>query len=367
MSARLLRCVPLIGVMVALSVPGSARADTIVIPGVTTVDRTHPRPRYRQAAFPPPQYDLLGRRVALAPRARPSYRQEGEAFPPPGGRFGGGFLEYVLTGGRPEPIAPDAPVSPSPVARFFAPGPYAAPNPGPLSPYPLPSLPGLPVEGALAAASPVDRAPVGALPAGGLPAVLPGVTVDAPAFAGPGPVLFNLPDGGDPQALAVDPRPSDRMSDRMSDRALDPSYQRQEVAYDGAERPGTIIIDTPSKHLFLVRPGGRALRYGIGVGRPGFEWAGVKRVSRKAEWPGWTPPADMLKRRPDLPRHMAGGEGNPLGARALYLGSTMYRIHGTNEPGTIGRDVSSGCIRMMNADVIDLYGRVGVGTRVVVL
>jgi lipoprotein-anchoring transpeptidase ErfK/SrfK len=147
----------------------------------------------------------------------------------------------------------------------------------------------------------------------------------------------------------------------------DGQFRRQEVAYDGRERPGTIIIDTPNKFLFLIEPNGRALRYGIGVGRPGFEWSGVKTISRKAEWPGWTPPQQMLLRRPDLPDHMDGGPANPLGARALYLGSSMYRIHGTNEPSTIGRNVSSGCIRMMNQDVIDLYNRVPVGTKVIVI
>jgi lipoprotein-anchoring transpeptidase ErfK/SrfK len=144
-------------------------------------------------------------------------------------------------------------------------------------------------------------------------------------------------------------------------------YRRQEVDYPGAERPGTIVIDTPHKFLFLVAPNGRAIRYGIGVGRPGFEWSGVKTISRKAEWPDWTPPPEMMLRRPDLPAHMAGGPDNPLGARALYLGSSMYRIHGTNEPTTIGQNLSSGCIRMMNEDVIDLYGRVPVGTKVIVI
>ena len=144
-------------------------------------------------------------------------------------------------------------------------------------------------------------------------------------------------------------------------------FRRQEVDYATPERPGTIVIDTPNKFLYLVEPGGKALRYGVGVGRPGFEWAGVKRISRKAEWPGWTPPPEMMLRRPDLPAHMDGGMGNPLGARALYLGSSMYRIHGTNEPWTIGQDVSSGCIRMMNNDVIDLYERVRVGTKVIVI
>lgn len=144
-------------------------------------------------------------------------------------------------------------------------------------------------------------------------------------------------------------------------------FRRQEVDYSGREAPGTIVIDTPQKFLFLVEPGGRAIRYGVGVGRPGFEWSGVKTISRKAEWPGWTPPPQMMLRRPDLPAHMDGGPDNPLGARALYLGSSLYRIHGTNEPETIGRDVSSGCIRMMNEDVIDLYNRVRVGTKVIVI
>ena len=144
-------------------------------------------------------------------------------------------------------------------------------------------------------------------------------------------------------------------------------FQRQEVDYSGPGGPGAIVIDTERKFLFLVEPNGRAIRYGVGVGRPGFEWAGVKFVSRKAEWPDWTPPPQMLLRRPDLPTHMAGGLDNPLGARALYLGSSMFRIHGTNEPETIGRNVSSGCIRMMNDDVIDLYNRAPVGTKVIVM
>jgi len=150
-------------------------------------------------------------------------------------------------------------------------------------------------------------------------------------------------------------------------RAADPRFARQVVAYDGGQRPGTIVVDTPGKYLYLVQPGGKAIRYGIGVGRPGFAWSGLKSISQKREWPDWTPPAEMIRRRPDLPRHMAGGPGNPLGARALYLGSSLYRIHGTNEPHTIGQSVSSGCIRMMNEDVIDLYERTPVGTRVEVL
>ncbi|WP_342152162.1 L,D-transpeptidase [Methylorubrum sp. SB2] len=150
-------------------------------------------------------------------------------------------------------------------------------------------------------------------------------------------------------------------------RAVDPRFARQVVAYDGPGKPGSIVIDTNAKHLFLIQPGGQAIRYGIGVGRPGFVWTGVKAITNKREWPDWTPPAEMLARRPDLPRHMEGGPGNPLGARALYLGTSLYRIHGTNEPHTIGQNVSSGCIRMMNEDVIDLYERTPVGTRVEVL
>jgi lipoprotein-anchoring transpeptidase ErfK/SrfK len=152
-----------------------------------------------------------------------------------------------------------------------------------------------------------------------------------------------------------------------ADSEPEPQFQRQEVEYSGPQAPGTLVVDTPDKFLFLVEPHGKALRYGIGVGRPGFTWSGVKRISRKAEWPDWTPPAQMVLRRPDLPRHMAGGPENPLGARALYLGSSLYRIHGTNEPSTIGHNVSSGCIRMMNEDVIDLYNRVPVGAKVIVL
>ena len=148
---------------------------------------------------------------------------------------------------------------------------------------------------------------------------------------------------------------------------MDPRFLKQEVPYSGPETPGTVVINTNERMLYLVEERGRALRYGIGVGRPGFTWSGVHHVSQKREWPDWTPPEEMLRRRPDLPRHMIGGPENPLGARAMYLGSTLYRIHGSNEPWTIGSQVSSGCIRMRNEDVIDLYGRVKIGTKVVVM
>jgi lipoprotein-anchoring transpeptidase ErfK/SrfK len=144
-------------------------------------------------------------------------------------------------------------------------------------------------------------------------------------------------------------------------------FKRQIVAYNGGEAPGTIIIDTGNTFLYLVQPGGRAIRYGIGVGRDGFRWSGTQSITKKAEWPDWTPPAEMIARQPYLPRFMAGGPTNPLGARAMYLGSTVYRIHGTNAPSTIGQRVSSGCIRLTNEDVIDLASRVNVGTKVIVL
>jgi lipoprotein-anchoring transpeptidase ErfK/SrfK len=143
--------------------------------------------------------------------------------------------------------------------------------------------------------------------------------------------------------------------------------KRQVVDYRTIEAPGTIIVDTPNTFLYLVLGNGKAMRYGIGVGREGFTWSGVKQVVRKAEWPDWHPPQDMLARQPYLPRFMAGGPGNPLGARAMYLGGTVYRIHGTNNPASIGQQVSSGCIRLTNDDVADLYERVPVGAKVIVL
>jgi lipoprotein-anchoring transpeptidase ErfK/SrfK len=143
--------------------------------------------------------------------------------------------------------------------------------------------------------------------------------------------------------------------------------QRQVVDYPSREAPGTIIVDTPHTYLYYILGGGKAMRYGIGVGREGFTWSGVKSITRKAEWPDWFPPPEMIHRQPYLPRVMAGGPGNPLGARALYIGGTEYRIHGTNAPSTIGKHVSSGCIRLRNADIVDLFSRVQVGAKVVVL
>jgi lipoprotein-anchoring transpeptidase ErfK/SrfK len=152
-----------------------------------------------------------------------------------------------------------------------------------------------------------------------------------------------------------------------ADQELAPALRRQIVEYPTGQAAGTVVIDTVHTFLYLTLGSGKAMRYGIGVGREGFTWSGVQTISRKAEWPDWTPPPEMVARQPYLPRWVGGGPGNPLGARALYLGHTDYRIHGTNDPTSIGKHVSSGCIRLRNADVIDLYGRVGIGTKVVVL
>ena len=162
-------------------------------------------------------------------------------------------------------------------------------------------------------------------------------------------------------------REPDVADDTQTPDQIPARLHRHVVDYSTREGPGTIVIDTPNTYLYFVLGSGKAIRYGIGVGREGFTWSGVKAVERKAEWPDWFPPSEMLQRQPYLPRFMAGGPGNPLGARAMYIGGTVYRIHGTNAPSTIGKQVSSGCIRMLNEDVIDLYARVNVGTKVVVL
>jgi lipoprotein-anchoring transpeptidase ErfK/SrfK len=172
------------------------------------------------------------------------------------------------------------------------------------------------------------------------------------------------------QTLASLPQytaPADQPSEATADDTLAALLRRQVVSYPTAEPPGTIVIDTAHTFLYLTLGGGKALRYGIGVGRAGFTWSGVEKITRKAEWPDWIPPVEMVDRQPYLPRWVGGGPGNPLGARALYLGNTDYRIHGTNDPSSIGKYMSSGCIRLLNADVMDLYNRVGLGTKVVVL
>jgi lipoprotein-anchoring transpeptidase ErfK/SrfK len=190
------------------------------------------------------------------------------------------------------------------------------------------------------------------------------VAISASAAATPFPFLMlDQPRFEQPQAPLYVPAETET----HSTKAPPSRFKRQVVDYLSQEAPGTVVIDTPNTYLYLVLGNGKALRYGIGVGREGFTWSGVKHVARKAEWPDWTPPAEMLARQPYLPRFMAGGPGNPLGARAIYLSGSLYRIHGTNAPDTIGQNVSSGCIRLTNDDVADLYDRVKVGGKVVVL
>ncbi|WP_164934136.1 L,D-transpeptidase [Bradyrhizobium guangzhouense] len=172
--------------------------------------------------------------------------------------------------------------------------------------------------------------------------------------------------GADGRPMSVASLPPEEQPD-AAPAQLAPNLRRQEVAFQTKEPAGTIVVDTPNTYLYYVLGNGRAIRYGVRVGRDGFTWTGVQKITRKAEWPDWHPPAEMIERQPYLPRFMAGGEGNPLGARAMYLGSTVYRIHGTNQPSTIGKFVSSGCIGMLNEDVTDLFDRAKVGTRVVVL
>ncbi len=188
----------------------------------------------------------------------------------------------------------------------------------------------------------------------------------APVHAAPKSLFDNLfgpPDG----VTATTGTPRNALQVKVGKVRLDPRFMRQVVPLKTKEEPGTIIVSTDDKFLYLVLEGGKAMRYGIGTARDGFEWSGTHRVTNKREWPSWTPPAEMRARKPGLPTHMAGGVNNPLGARALYLGATLYRIHGTNEPWTIGQDVSSGCIRMVNDDVVDLYARVKVGAKVIVM
>jgi lipoprotein-anchoring transpeptidase ErfK/SrfK len=174
------------------------------------------------------------------------------------------------------------------------------------------------------------------------------------------------PQGADGRPMVLSALPPEEQPE-VGPAQLPPNLRKQEVAYATKEPAGTLIVDTPNTHLYYILGNGRAIRYGVRVGRDGFTWTGVQKISRKAEWPDWHPPTEMIERQPYLPRFMAGGPGNPLGARAMYLGSTVYRIHGTNQPSTIGKFVSSGCIGMLNEDVSDLFDRVKVGTRVVVL
>jgi lipoprotein-anchoring transpeptidase ErfK/SrfK len=231
-----------------------------------------------------------------------------------------------------------------------------------------------------------SRAPQGPAPQG------PVMSPDDPRYGQPGPAYYPprapgavastggsatgsiqpqppAPVGADGRPTSMSALPPDEQpeADQGGENQLAPNLRRQEVNFVTKEPPGTIVVDTPNTYLYYVLGNNRAIRYGVRVGRDGFTWTGVQKISRKAEWPDWHPPAEMIERQPYLPRFMAGGPGNPLGARAMYLGSTVYRIHGTNQPSTIGHFVSSGCIGMLNEDVSDLFDRVKVGTRVVVL
>jgi lipoprotein-anchoring transpeptidase ErfK/SrfK len=307
--------------------------------------------------------------------------------------------------GPPAPAADDddlAPLSPGPPGPYgrpsTAPYPYDAPPQRPPSAIQRDALPALPPPGQ-AQRDPYYAPPYqdGAVPAPygrGLtygpwepirpPGDIYGPNYGAPSYgpnygapnygpnygapAAPGGRPYNYGDRGPPDAPgAYSALPPDYQPERGQPKELPPQFRRQMVDYPTREPAGTIIIDTPNTYLYLVLGGGKALRYGIGVGREGFTWSGREKISKMAEWPDWHPPKEMIDRQPYLPRFMAGGETNPLGARALYLGNTLYRIHGTNQPSTIGTFVSSGCIRLANADVEDLYGRVTVGTKVLVL
>jgi lipoprotein-anchoring transpeptidase ErfK/SrfK len=247
------------------------------------------------------------------------------------------------------PMGPPAPVYGSP-----PPGVYAPPPPSGAYGAPPPGVYGAPPPGVYGAPPPGQYAP---------PPGYSGPRPPAPIEAG-----RSYPPGvtGSVAPGAIAALPPEDQPEVGKPKELPPQFKRQVVSYQTKEPAGTIIIDTPSTFLYFVNGDGTAIRYGIGVGREGFTWAGREKITRMAEWPDWHPPTEMIERQPYLPRFMAGGESNPLGARALYLGKTVYRVHGTNQPSTIGQFVSSGCIRMLNDDVIDLYSRVKVGTRVVV-
>ena len=286
---------------------------------------------------------------------------QGTEPPPPQGDYGGGFLQYMITGNETRPVPPPRvppPYYPQVVAplqsyRGYQTGRYA----------PDVASHARPPAGATAPQADPRRA-YGRYSAN-IP--VPGTAYASGQTAAPG---YEASGFGAPYRQVAYAQPDAVAYASVAQpvaAAIDPVYRRQEIGFAGPQGPGTIVIDTSNKFLYLVEGGGRALRYGIGVGRPGFLWAGAKTITRKAEWPDWTPPSEMLARRPDLPRHMEGGMANPLGARAMYLGSSLYRIHGTNEPNTIGTNVSSGCIRLLNEDVADLYSRVRVGTRVIVM
>ena len=299
-----------------------------------------PPPAYPAPGYPPQAY-------SSAPLPAPD--DGSPAAEPPGAAYGHAPYVYRDANGaaydpRDDEQAPPVGGSQEP----YTPANRAYSDSGDqLPPQPLPSLGGDSFQ-----RPPAD---IGGAPG---PADVTG-TVRAPADAVPGAA----PD----RAAAIAALPPEDQPERGPPKELPQQFRRQLIDYVTKEPAGTIIIDTPNTYLYLVLGNGKALRYGIGVGREGFTWSGAERISRMKEWPDWFPPKEMIDRQPYLPRFMAGGDGNPLGARALYLGNTLYRIHGTNQPSTIGTFVSSGCIRLTNEDIEDLYTKVSPGTRVVVL
>jgi lipoprotein-anchoring transpeptidase ErfK/SrfK len=337
-------------------------------------------------AYPPPQ----GPYRVLPPDANddaPRYDAQGRPLPPaavgpqanepPPVRWGRRAPVYAEEAEPPPPGTVYRDVPPgyrdAPQQGHYRDAPPQAPQGYPQQGYPQQGYPqqGYPQQGyepAAAGTRPYYGGPAAAPPAGTYEqdATRPPLPIN-PEQAGPGQVDPRATGAtrGDPRHMAA--LPPEVRPETGPKKALPPQFRRALVDYYTKEPAGTLIIDTPNTYLYLVLGQGKAMRYGIGVGREGFTWAGAEKVSRMAEWPDWNPPEEMIERQPYLPRFMAGGDGNPLGARALYLGKTLYRIHGTNQPSTIGTFVSSGCIRLTNEDITDLYTRVKVGTRVVVL
>ena len=303
--------------------------------------------------------------------ASAQYYPSGPAYPPPARM-------------APPPMAeadegPDI-YAPPPPAPYYGPRPPAAVYPAPAGPPPEPygqqrqAYPAPPPAPAAGTNFPPPADYPWVRERGGYASAPPAAAPSGPYYSSPGPDVPRPPAQVDSGATgSVNPNttvaslPPDIRPEEGTPTQLPPQFRRQTVAYQSTEPAGTIIIDTPNTYLYLVLGHGQAMRYGIGVGREGFTWTGTEKISKMAQWPDWFPPKEMIERQPYLPRFMAGGPSNPLGARALYLGKTLYRIHGTNQPSTIGSFVSSGCIRLVNEDIEDLYTRVQVGTRVVVL
>ena len=295
---------------------------------------------------------LLALPVGVALVAAPAFAQY--APPPPPGAYYQERLPPVVGGyDDEEDLAPPP--------RNMRRGARALPYPDDEPPQPPPGLYGAPGQRSSGYGQQPYQQPQQSPPMSGVPSRGAGDPDSLRPPAGIGVAPQGAPQS---QTAAL---PPDYQPETGQQKELPPNLKKQLVDYASKEPAGTVIIDTPNTYLYLVLGGGKALRYGIGVGREGFTWTGTERISRMSEWPDWHPPSEMIDRQPYLPRFMAGGPGNPLGARALYLGKTLYRIHGTNQPSTIGTFVSSGCIRLINEDVEDLYSRVQVGTRVVVL